>query len=124
MNTLVNSLCTIPAGSSGDFLVLYPGLSSEGYTEGNVITNAQVSIARDKRWMPKKWNGDNWVEIPAGAVPGDVDGDGTVTSADVTAIYNCLLSGDMSAIVNGDQDGDGSITSGDVTIVYNLMMGN
>ena len=123
MNTLVNSLCTIPAGSSGDFLVLYPGLSSEGYTEGNVITNAQVSIARNKRWMPKKWNGDNWVEIPAGAVPGDVDGDGHVGSADITALYNYLLNSDSSSLVNGDQNGDGSITSGDITFVYSILLG-
>ena len=123
MNTLVNSLCTIPAGSSGDFLVLYPGLSSEGYTEGNVITNAQVSIARNKRWMPKKWNGDNWVDIPVNTiVPGDVNGDGTVTSADVTALYNYLLNSDDSAIVNGDQSGDGEITAADVTIVYTIML--
>ncbi|MBQ3323268.1 MAG: leucine-rich repeat domain-containing protein [Muribaculaceae bacterium] len=123
MNTLVNSLCTIPAGSSGDFLVLYPGLSSEGYTEGNVITNAQVSIARNKRWMPKKWNGDNWVEIPAGAVPGDVNGDGHVSSVDVTALYNYLLDNNGSDIVNGDQDGDGHISSVDITVVYNILLG-
>jgi len=53
-----------------------------------------------------------------------VNGDGSVTSADITALYNWLLSNDGSAIVNGDQDGDGSITSADVTAVYNLLLGN
>lgn len=57
-------------------------------------------------------------------IPGDVDGDGHVTSGDVTALYNYMLNSDDSSIVNGDQDGDGHITSGDVTTVYNLMLGN
>ena len=55
-------------------------------------------------------------------VPGDVNGDGKVTSVDITALYNWLLNEDDSAIVNGDQNGDGKITSVDITIVYNLMM--
>jgi hypothetical protein len=58
------------------------------------------------------------------AIPGDVDGDGSVTSADITTLYNYLLNGDSSSLVNGDQDGDGSITSGDVTAVYNILLGN
>ncbi len=57
------------------------------------------------------------------AIPGDVNGDGEVTSVDVTALYNYLLSGDESAIVNGDQSGDGEITSVDITVVYNIMLG-
>ncbi len=56
------------------------------------------------------------------AVDGDVNGDGFVTSADITALYNWLLNGDDSAIVNGDQDKDGTITSGDVTYVYNILL--
>ena len=57
-------------------------------------------------------------------IAGDVDGDGSVTSADVTALYNYMLNNDASAIVNGDQDGDGDITSADVTAIYNILMGN
>lgn len=57
------------------------------------------------------------------AVPGDVNGDGEVTSFDITALYNYILSGDMSAIVNGDQNGDGEITSNDVTTVYSILLG-
>lgn len=49
---------------------------------------------------------------------GDVDGDGYVTAADVTAIYNYILLGDDSNIVNGDVNGDGVITSADVTATY------
>lgn len=58
------------------------------------------------------------------ATPGDVNGDGSVTSVDVTALYNYLLDGDSSAIENGDQDGDGKITAGDITVIYNILLGN
>ncbi|MBR6489565.1 MAG: dockerin type I repeat-containing protein, partial [Muribaculaceae bacterium] len=61
-------------------------------------------------------------ELPPEMIPGDVDGDGKVTAADVTALYNFLLNGDIS-LVNGDVDGDGSITSSDVTAVYNILLG-
>ena len=64
----------------------------------------------------------------SGAAPqpvlGDVNGDGKVTSVDITALYNWLLNSDDSAIVNGDQSGDGKITAVDVTVVYNVLLGN
>ncbi|MBR6489964.1 MAG: starch-binding protein [Muribaculaceae bacterium] len=57
-------------------------------------------------------------------IPGDVNGDGIVSSVDVTAIYNYLLNNDSSALVNGDQDGDGVISSVDITIIYNILLGS
>ncbi|MBR5087118.1 MAG: hypothetical protein IKX31_08955 [Muribaculaceae bacterium] len=117
MGSLVNSLRTIPTGSTGEFKVI--GDSGEG----NEISTQQVTTARNKRWLPMKKQNGNWVEITT-SIPGDVDGDGIVTSVDITALYNYLLNGDSSSIVNGDQDGDGTITSVDVTIIYNILLGN
>lgn len=57
-------------------------------------------------------------------ITGDVNGDGHVNSADVTALYDWLLNNDSSSLVNGDVDGDGHITSGDVTAVYDILLGN
>ena len=62
-------------------------------------------------------------EVPQG-IPGDVNGDGYVTSVDVTVLYNYMLNGDDSDMVNGDQDNDGFITAGDVTVVYNILLGS
>ncbi|MBO4721926.1 MAG: leucine-rich repeat protein [Muribaculaceae bacterium] len=59
-----------------------------------------------------------------GGILGDVNGDGEVTAADVTALYDFLLNNDTSHIVNGDQTGDGDITAADVTAVYNVLLGN
>jgi surface protein len=72
-------------------------------------------------------NGDFWhghVEIKHSGIPGDVNGDGFVTAADVTALYDYMLNNDSSNIVNGDQDGDDHITAGDITTVYTIMLGN
>ena len=62
--------------------------------------------------------------IPDGVVEGDVNGDGVVTTADVTALYKLILYNDSSSIVNGDQNGDGNITSSDVTKVYYILLHN
>ena len=64
------------------------------------------------------------IQAGTGPKPGDVNNDGSVSSVDVTALYNYLLNSDDSAIVNGDQDGDGHITSTDITVVYNIILGN
>lgn len=58
------------------------------------------------------------------SVPGDVNGDGVVTAADVTALYDVLLNNDYSHVVNGDQNGDDQITAADITAVYNVLLGN
>ncbi|MBR5638181.1 MAG: family 10 glycosylhydrolase [Muribaculaceae bacterium] len=55
---------------------------------------------------------------------GDVNCDGNVTTADVTAIYNYLLNGDTTFFATSDVDGDGFITTTDITIIYNILLGN
>ena len=54
-------------------------------------------------------------------VNGDVSGDGIVSGADVTALYNVLLDG---ATPGGDADvnGDGIVNGSDVTALYNLLL--
>ncbi len=54
----------------------------------------------------------------------DVNRDGDVSSADVTALYNYMLNGDDEYFATSDVDGDGSITSADVTQIYAVLMGN
>ena len=57
-------------------------------------------------------------------VYGDVDGDGYVTTVDITAIYNYLLNGDETYIDTSDVDGDGFITTTDITVIYNILLGD
>ena len=55
---------------------------------------------------------------------GDVDGDGEVTTADITAIYNFLLNEDDTYIATSDVKGDGFITAADITVIYNILLGS
>lgn len=55
---------------------------------------------------------------------GDVNCDGYVTSADITALYSYLLSNDTTYLDTSDVNGDGVITSADVTTVYSIVLGN
>ena len=57
-------------------------------------------------------------------IPGDVNGDGNLTAADVTALYDVLLNNDYTHAVNWDQNGDGNITAADVTAVYGYLLQN
>ena len=61
--------------------------------------------------------------IVVSAVVGDVNCDGHVSSVDITALYNYLLNGDDSNLLNGDVDGDGHISAVDVTAIYNILIG-
>ncbi len=85
-----------------------PGAEEGQYTF--VMPNAAVTVNA------------TFVEIPS--VPGDVNGDGSVTTADVTCIYNYLLNADETFIDTCDVDGDGFITTVDITVIYNILLGN
>ena len=128
MEALVASLPTVDVdnndGENGWFGVinLDPG------ADQNVITTTQVTTARGKNWTVYGLKNGDWEEYdgsePTTTVPGDVNGDGAVTSADVTEIYNYLLSGDETYLDTGDVNGDGSITSADITAIYSILLGN
>lgn len=119
MGNIIFSLPTRSSSNPGTFRVLTANYDGEG----NVITTSQVEQARNKYWYPLQWKDGAWSNIPV-AVPGDVNGDGYVSSADITTLYDYLLTNESSNLVNGDVDGDGNITSGDITAVYTILLGN
>lgn len=57
------------------------------------------------------------------SIIGDVNSDGVVNSADVTAIYRYILNGDTSHESTSDVNNDGHINSSDVTMLYNILLG-
>lgn len=89
-------------------------------SEGHLLATLTATIAGETHMVKIKFtNGEQ-----PGPMPGDVNGDGNVTAADVTALYDFMLNNDSSHIVNGDQTGDNIITAADVTEVYNVLLGN
>jgi hypothetical protein len=61
---------------------------------------------------------------PVTPVPGDVNGDGSVNAADVTALYSFILNGNTTYVDTSDVNGDNSINAADVTAVYKIILGN
>ena len=114
MTNLVNSLPTVPGSIPGEFAVL------DNVNEGNVITDAQVLTAKRKNWVCQRWTGSNWVIIDV-PMPGDVDGDGVVNIADVTALIDILLSGG-TVPANADVDDDGIVNIADVTALIDMLL--
>lgn len=56
-------------------------------------------------------------------IRGDVNGDGILSGADVTALYNVLLDG-VEVAGDPDVNGDGIVNGSDVTALYNLLLGD
>ena len=109
--------------------MLIPGISGTEYTVTGLqpLTTYIYDVKAVYPTLESVWS--NFIEVttlePTSlSIPGDVNGDGEVTSVDVTVLYNYLLTGDTTYMVNGDQDGDGEITSVDVTVVYNILLGS
>lgn len=110
-------------GNSGAILTIDVTAASS-FEKGNIILTNSVLVEEDGT---RHRLADEIAKVNGGtsvSIPGDVNGDGAVTSADITVLYNYLLNNDSSTMINGDQDGDGAITSGDVTVVYNILLGN
>ena len=88
--------------------------------EGHLLATLTATIGNETHTVKIKFtNGEQ--EEP---VTGDVNGDGFVTSADVTAIYDVLLGTDNQFESTADVNGDGFVTSADVTAVYDILLGN
>ncbi|MBQ6165942.1 MAG: dockerin type I repeat-containing protein [Muribaculaceae bacterium] len=99
-----------------------------GVTDADIILNAMLTSTPDRRGIytvnmnpcVKK------IHIHVENMAGDVDGDGSVTIADVTELIDLLLNGEASQgedIENAaDVDGDGSVTIADVTALIDRIL--
>ena len=111
MSTRLDVYCYFPSGN---------------YEGNDPPTYEQVAQAKAKKIYFYRHNGSNWEqmsEIPP-TIPGDVNGDGFVTSADVTAIDDILLGINNTFEATADVNDDGYITSADVTAVYSIILNN
>ncbi len=117
MTTLVNSLPTRTATSRGHMYVI------NNTDENNSMTAAQITTAQNKYWGTWQYNGFAWVEMIA-SMRGDVDGDGSVNIADVTALIDYLLNGDASGfnLSGADCNQDRSVNISDVTALIDYLL--
>lgn len=103
----------------------------ENKTSYNLTNTLLVPAgAKQLRLRVAVWGGDVHNVLAADMVmvfpadapaSGDVNGDGVLSGADVTALYNVLLDG-VEAAGNADVNGDGVVSGADVTALYNLLL--
>ena len=117
MTTLVNSLPTRSSSNKGELRAIF----NDG--ENNSMTEAQITTARNKYWLPKKYNGSAWVDMTA-STRGDVNGDGSVNISDVTTLIDYLLSGNPSGVnlTAADCNQDSSVNISDVTALIDYLL--
>ncbi|MBO4722146.1 MAG: dienelactone hydrolase family protein [Muribaculaceae bacterium] len=65
----------------------------------------------------------DWLFAHRRCIAGDVNCDGAVTAADVTAIYDYMLSCITTYLATSDVNNDGTVTSSDITAIYNILLG-
>jgi hypothetical protein len=127
MGQIVNALPTRSADDPGELYAIVDDNPEDDTVEGNVITAAQVSQANAKNWdvYHWDWDGAGWRPYAGSAGQlGDVNDDGHVTIADVTALIDYLLNSDASDINlgNADVSGDGQVNIGDVTSLIDMLL--
>ncbi len=100
---------TAPTADGYNFLGWYTNAACTNlWNFNNIVTGDMTLYAK-------------WEQVVVN-VPGDVDGDGVVTTVDITAIYNYILNGDTTYLATSDVDGDGFVTTVDITAIYNILL--
>ncbi len=120
MTSLINSMYTVPSGVTAKFHVF----NQDNASEGNVITDEQIRLAKAKNWHLYKYHNGNWEELTASAIRGDVNGDGSVDVDDMNIVINIMLGkATLTTWPAADVDGSGGVDVDDMNIIINIMLG-
>ena len=94
---------------------------------GFVKPDASVTaMPANKAWLEYTGSAELVLPIEASSIQGDVNKDGDVTIADVTALVNIIMGKDTENQYDhsaADVNGDGSTTIADVTALVNIILG-
>ena len=133
--TIPNTIQTIGGGAFSSCTSLYEvhsrikDVNSVTYNGSNIHFFYDVPILLSRLYVPvgtriSYLTHDVWRVFYNIIEEGDANGDGEVTAADVTAIYDYLLNNDSSGLVSGDVNNDGHINATDISAIYNILLGN
>lgn len=114
MDDLVNSLPTRSTDQTGTIFV-------RDKEDNNVMSPAQLAIAKSKNWKVLYYRYPGWYNMPDYFV-GDVDEDGLVNIADVTALIDLLLGDITTGHPAADVDEDGNITIADASALIDTLI--
>lgn len=116
----------VVSGAIALWLQINPNLSPAEIKDifaATCYSDSYVEAGPAKKWGYGKLDINAGIKYLLGKLNGDVDGDGTVTSADITFLYNILLGISFEHVHRADIDCDGAFTSSDITRLYNSLMG-
>ncbi len=93
--------------------------------DANATTSGDATVVGYFTTVPTSTGGNNdWAFYPVTLyLPGDVNLDGRVTIADVTALVNIILGKASESHGVADINDDGSVTIADVTALVNIILG-
>ena len=130
-STVYSSTTTVEMEDNGiatiDLSGAYPNLY-EGQTYYIVVWSPYFASSYEWMWFlndPVPFTVGDWVTPPDPQfIVGDVDNDGDVNIADVTALIDYLLSGDATGINldAADVDEDGEVNIADVTSLIDMLL--
>lgn len=97
------------------------GMMGDDEPTGIIFSNNKSPQTADFTFVNGAYyNESGMLTFPAG----DVNLDGVVNAADVTAVYNVILGNDNTWHFSADANGDNIINAADVTTLYNIILGN
>ena len=103
--------------------------------KGTIIIPNNYRITTPSKGLVKQVNGRTYIvdesnniakQVEIEMIDCDVNGDGAITIADVTALVNIILGKDTNGQYNHDAvdvNGDNQITIADVTALVNIILG-
>ena len=118
----------LTTGDKIEFKVVKNNNWSTAWPANNVVYTCEedgtynLTITYNPETDEVTFNAAKQGETPVPAVRGDVDGDGNVNIADVTALIDLLLSG-AAAPATADCDLDGNVNIADVTSLIDYLLG-
>ena len=116
MTKLVNNL----PNTNGTLIVCYDYCSPD-----NVITAAQVKVAKGKGWMVKKCVEPGGNETVNYAGQGDANGDNKIDKNDLDAIEQIIMGKNPVGVGGyaGDLNNDGKVDAADIVVMINILNG-
>ena len=90
--------------------------------EATCYSDSYVESGPAKKWGYGKLDIDEAIKYLLTSINGDVNLDGAVTSADITALYSIMLDDSTAHVARADVNADGAITSADITFIYTKLL--
>ncbi len=113
------------AGAIALWLEIDPSLSPAHVREimaATCYSDEYTTSGTAKKWGYGKLDIDAGIKYLIAKLHGDVDGDGAVTAADVSCLYDIMLGNSIRHIECADINGDNSINSTDISLLYTILL--